>query len=195
MTDAFTLLLQAADLLPDGVRTAEGGTAEDVRDCGWRHDWEFAFDLLLAMGRARSLPPPYWGLLADAAGQVGRERTARWCDWRRGEAERGGVRAELVLAGADAGWRTTPFAGDGRLRPMWDIGLRTATGEPSLAVAALWVEDEPFLAPGGAAAVRLAPLTPELWQGVAVGDRLALYESAVPGGSARVLGIVASFRA
>ncbi|WP_078661503.1 hypothetical protein [Streptomyces sp. NRRL B-24484] len=126
---------------------------------------------------------------------MGRERTARWCAWRRGEAERGGVRAELVLAGADAGRRTTPFAGDGRLRPLWDIGLRTATGEPSLAVAALWVEDEPVLAPGGSATVRLAPLTPELWQGVAVGDRLTLFESAVAGGGARVLEIVPPFRA
>ncbi|MEV8097205.1 hypothetical protein [Kitasatospora sp. NPDC085879] len=193
MPDAFTLLLQAADLLPDDARTPDGGTPSDIRDCARGHDWEFVFDLLLAMGRTRSLPPGYWALLADAAEQAGRERAARWCGWRRGEAERGGLRAELVPTGPGEGPRRTPFDGDGRLRPMWDIGLRTPDGGLRLAVAALWVEDRPLLAPGASATVRLAPLTPELWHSVTVGQSLTMYETREPGGRARVIGVVPPF--
>ncbi len=84
------------------------------------------------LGDSRTpLPPGFWEALAEAAGRMGLERSAAWCEWRCHEARHGVVRVDLTLRPAGEGRRRTPFSGAGALRPMWvrrnggrDHGLR-----------------------------------------------------------------------
>jgi len=128
-------------------------------------------------------------LLADAAGQLQLAADVAWCRWRHLESRHGFVRAELTVLPAGEGPRSTAFSGAGVLRPMWDIGLRTAAGDPDLAIAGLWIEGRATLGPGESATARLAPFTPRLWAGVSPGQVLTMHESALPGGTATVLAV------
>ncbi len=78
--------------------------------------------------------------------------------------------------------------GAGVLRPVWNIGNRTPAGEPSLDIAALWVEYVPFLEPGGQASVLWVEYVPFLEPG---GQASVLWVEYVPflepGGQASVL--------
>src|SRR5689334_18514791 len=75
------------------------------------------------------------------------------------------------------GGRQSAFSGDGRLRPLWDIGNRTAGGERQLDIARLWVEFAEGLGPGGTADVRLAPLRPGQWRHLRCGDVITMHEA------------------
>ncbi len=187
MDDAFTLLSRAAGLLPHGARSGIGATVGDVRDFERRQEWEFVLELLLEFGDEHPVPGAYWSLLEAAARQMMLERTARWCAWREGETRRGVFRAELTLSPAGKGRRVSAFQGDGWLRPLWDIGVRTAGGEPEMFVAVVWVEGAATLGPGESAPVRLAPLSPDRWRHLVPGAELTLHEGRPVGGTATVL--------
>jgi len=115
------------------------------------------------------------------------ERSAAWCHWRRSEIRNGVIRAELTLRPAGEARRTTPIPGAGVLRPMWNIGHTTPAGEPSLAIAFLWLERTPFLEPGGRCRVRLVPLDPSHWWHLEPGRQITLHEDRSVAGTAAVL--------
>ncbi|MER5972922.1 hypothetical protein ABT112_24855 [Streptomyces sp. NPDC002055] len=181
-------LLEAASLVvPEEIATENDLTVSDVWEYLTRDDWEGAFGLLEDLGGARHLPLGFWESMADAAEQLGMQRSAAWCRWRCHESRYGVIRADLTLRPASETRRRTPLPGAGTLRPMWDIGHRTPAGEPDLAIAALWVEFTPFLEPGGRATARLAPLTPSRWRHLRPGQAITLHESRPPAGTAVVL--------
>lgn len=188
MEDAFTLLGQAVELLPEDV-VHEGVTVVDVREEIRLQDWELALDLLVEIADVPPVSARYWEFLAEAARQMMLDRCSRWCEWRAWEVRHGTVRARLSLPAADGGGRRTAFSGDGRLRPLWDIGHRAPDGERALNVATLWVEGVEVLGPGETADVRLAPLSPEQWRHVRVGDVITMHEGAPVVGTATVVDV------
>ncbi|MFF2702608.1 hypothetical protein ACFVUQ_30165 [Streptomyces cyaneofuscatus] len=191
MDDAFALLRQAADLLPEEAVAESGWTAEDVREDIRRHEWERALDALTGIGDAHPVSVGFWERLAEAARQMMLDRGRRWCEWRAREVRHGTIRATLTLVAAEEGLRRTAFSGDGRLRPMWDIGNRRADGERDLSIATLWVENAAELGPGETAVVRLAPLIPERWAHLRCGDAITMYEARPVAGTGRVIEVVA----
>ncbi|WP_425474008.1 hypothetical protein [Streptomyces qinzhouensis] len=190
MDDAFTLLRQAVDLVPEGAVTENGVTVGDVREDIGRQEWEMVLGLLIEFGDAHPISPAFWELLAEAARQMMLDRGRRWCEWRGWEAQHGTIRVTLSLAAADESGRRSAFAGDGRLRPMWDIGNRTTDGERELSIARLWVEFAEELGPGETADVRLAPLRPEQWRHLKSGDVITMYEARPVAGTATVIEVL-----
>ncbi|MFE4677115.1 hypothetical protein [Streptomyces sp. NPDC056723] len=187
--DVPRLLEAAALLVPEEIATENDLTVNDV----WEHlthdEWEVAFALLEEVGDGHPLPLSFWQTLATAAEQMRLERSAAWCHWRCYEIRHGIIRADLTLKPAHDARRQTPFSGAGVLRPMWNIGPRTPTGEPDLYVAGLWVEFAPFMEPGGRATVRLAPLSPSDWQHLRPGQAITMHEDRTVAGTAVVLDI------
>ncbi|MGA4539263.1 hypothetical protein ACPA54_04645 [Uniformispora flossi] len=177
MDDAFTLLRRAAALLPDDITAAHGQTVGDVRAEMACQEWELAVDLLAEIGDIHPAPSAFWEMLAEAARQMALDPVRSWCTWRAWEARHGTVRATLTLLRTDEGGRRGSFFGDGRLRPLWDIGHRTGDGRRDLDIARLWVEDAPQLGPGETAGVRLAPLRPERWRHLTPGDVITMHEA------------------
>jgi hypothetical protein len=181
-------LLEAASLLvPEEIATENDITVNDVWEYLTRDEWEVAFGLLEELGDVRPLPLSFWESLATAAEQMQLEKSAAWCHWRCYETRNGIIRADLTLRPATEARRQTPISGAGVLRPMWNIGNRTPTGEPALNIAQLWVEFTPFLAPGGQPSVRLAPLDPSQWQHLQPGQVITLHEDRSVAGTAIVL--------
>ncbi|WRO08552.1 hypothetical protein SJX93_02545 [Streptomyces cyaneofuscatus] len=191
MDDAFTRLRLAADLLPEEAAAESGWTAEDVREDIGRYEWERALDALTEIGDVHPVSVDFWERLAEAARQMMLDRSRRWCEWRAWEVRHGTIRATLTLVAAEEGLRRTAFSGDGRLRPMWDIGNRRADGERDLDIATLWVENAAELGPGETAEVRLAPLTPERWSHLRCGDAITMYEARPVAGTGRVIEVAA----
>ncbi|MFF3606931.1 hypothetical protein [Streptomyces sp. NPDC002463] len=187
MDDAFTLLRQAVDLLPPGAVAENGQTVADVRRDIQLQEWETALDVLIEIADVHPASIALWEKLAEAARQMMLDRSRRWCEWRGWEVEHGTIRASLTLLGADEGGRQSAFSGDGRLRPLWDIGRRTAAGQQDLNIAMVWVEFAPQLGPGGTADVRLAPLQPEQWQHLKPGDVITMHEAQPAAGIAEIV--------
>ncbi|MFC9399259.1 hypothetical protein ACFTWS_40075 [Streptomyces sp. NPDC057027] len=190
MDDAFTLLRQAVDLLPPGAVAENGQTVADVRRDIQLQEWEMAFDVLIEIADVHPASIALWEKLAAAARQMMLDRSRRWCEWRGWEVEHGTIRATLTLLGADEGGRQSAFSGDGRLRPLWDIGHRTAVGQQDLNIAMLWVEFAPQLGPGEIADVRLAPLQPEQWQHLKHGDVITMHEAQPAAGIAEIIEVL-----
>lgn len=190
MDDAFTLLRQATDLLPEDAVAENGQTVWDVREEIRFQEWEMVLGLLEEIGDAHPVSVDFWELLAEAARQLMLDRSHRWCQWRGWELRHGTLRATLSLADPKEGGRRTVFSGDGRLRPMWDIGNRTADGKPALGIARLWVEFAPGLGPGETADVRLAPLSPEQWRHLKPGHVILMYEAQPVAGIAEILEVL-----
>ncbi|MET8684614.1 hypothetical protein ABZV77_10410 [Streptomyces sp. NPDC004732] len=186
--DAASLLEAASLVVPEDAATGDDITVNDVWEYLAHDEWEVALALLEELGGdTDSLPLGFWESLATAAEQARLERSAAWCRWRCREARQGMIiRADLTLTPADEGRRRAPFPGAGVLRPLWNIGCRTATGEPDLRVAALWAEFVPFVDPGGQASVRLAPLTPSQWQHLRPGQVITMHEDRTVAGTAVV---------
>ncbi|MFJ6569302.1 hypothetical protein ACIQNU_17940 [Streptomyces sp. NPDC091292] len=187
-------LLEAASLLvPEEVATENDVTVNDVWEYLTRDEWEVTLGLLEELLEERAevhpLPLGFWQALATAAEQLRLERSAAWSHWRCYETRHGIIRADLTLTPADKARRKTPFSGAGVLRPMWDIGRRTPTGEPDLCVAALWAEFTPSMEPGGRATVRLAPLSPSNWQHLQPGQVITMHEDRTLAGTAVVVDI------
>ncbi|MFC9478471.1 hypothetical protein [Streptomyces griseus] len=185
--DVVRILEAASLLVPEGVATDNDVTASDVWDHLAHDEWEVALDLLQELGDAWTAPVGFWGELAHAAEALGFERSREWCWWRETETRSGVLRADLALLPADEGPRSTPIPGGGVLRPMWDTGGRRDDGASALDIARVWVEFARELAPGARAPVRLLPLDPARWTHLVPGDRITLYENALPGGTAAVL--------
>ncbi|WP_369243879.1 hypothetical protein [Streptomyces sp. R41] len=181
-------ILEAAGLLvPEKTATENDVTVREVWEYLVADEWETALGLLEEFGDAGPLPLTFWETLGDAAEQLRMERSAAWCHWRCTEIRNGMIRADLTLRPAGEGRRTTPIDGAGVLRPMWDIGHRTATGERSVNIAALWLEEVPFLEPGGRCRVRLVPLVPSSWRQLEPGRRITMHEDRTVAGTAIVL--------
>lgn len=186
--DAVSLLEAASLLVPADIATENDITVNDVWEYLAHDEWEVALTLLEELGGdTDALPPGFWESLATAAEQTRLDRSAAWCRWRSHETRHGIiVRADLTLAPAGAGRRRTPLPGAGVLRPLWDIGHRTATGGPDLCVAALWAESTPSVEPGGRAVVRLAPLSPSKWRHLRPGQVITMHEDRTVAGTAVV---------
>jgi hypothetical protein len=181
-------ILEAAGLLvPEKTATENDITVRDVWEYLVADDWETALGLLEEFGNAGPLPLTFWETLGDAAEQLRMGRSAAWCHRRSSEIRNGMIRADLTLRPAGEGRRSTPIDGAGVRRPMWDIGHRTATGERSVNIAALWLEDVPFLEPGGRCRVRLVPFVPASWQHLEPGHRITMHEGRAVAGTAVVL--------
>lgn len=180
------ILNEAVDLATEGFTTDAGMTVDDVRrdlDIG---EWELALGLLADVSDEHPQPTRFWQLLADAAGLLQLDRSVAWCHWRSYESVHGVIRADLVLDPPETGGRRSAIPGAGVLRPMWDIGHRTCSGGPDLAIARIWVEYALCLEPGQQGMVRLAPLRPERWQHLAPGDMITMHEIALPIGIAEI---------
>lgn len=181
-------LLEAASLLvPENVATENDITVGDVWEYLVHDEWEVGLGLLEELGAEHPLPVSFWETWGAAAEQLGLGKSAAWCHWRGFETRHGIFRADLTLRPAAEARRRTAITGGGALRPMWDIGDRTGTGEPALHVARLWLELTPFLEPGGQASVRLAPLDPPRWQHLRPGQTITMHEARSVAGSAVVL--------
>ncbi|MHB9756544.1 hypothetical protein ACYBSK_19420 [Streptomyces sp. BYX5S] len=181
-------LLEAASLLvPAAIATENDITIDDV----WNHlahdEWEVALGVLEELGDGHPLPRDFWESLATAAEQMRMERSAAWCHWRCYEARNGMIRADLTLRPASENRRQTHFSGAGVLRPMWNIGHHTPTGEEELNIARLWVEFTPTLGPGERSSVRLAPLDPSQWRHLQPGQTITMHEDRTIGGTAVIL--------
>ncbi|MFF5522500.1 hypothetical protein [Streptomyces coeruleorubidus] len=181
-------LLEAASLLvPEEIATENDITVNDVWDYLTQDEWEVALGLLEELGEVHPLPLSFWETLATAAEQMRLEKSAAWCHWRSYETRHGITRADLTLRPAAEARRQTPISAAGVLRPMWNIGNRTATGEPVLNIARLWVELTPLLEPGARASVRLAPLDPLQWQHLQLNQVITMHEDRTVAGTAVVL--------
>ncbi|WP_342746394.1 hypothetical protein [Streptomyces monashensis] len=190
MDDAFTLLRQAVDVLPEEAMAENGQTVADVRKEIELQEWEMALDVLIEIADVHPVSITFWEMLSEAAGQMMLDRSRRWCEWRGWEVEHGTIRATLTLLRADESGRQSAFSGDGQLRPLWDIGHRTADGQQDLNIARLWVEFEPQLGPGETADVRLAPLQPEQWQHLKPGDVITMHEAQPAAGIAEIIEVL-----
>lgn len=185
--DVPELLESASLLVPEETATENDITVRDIWDYLAHAEWEIALGLLEELGDGRSIPLVFLEKLAEAAEQLQLERSAAWCHWRCAEIRNGVIRADLTLCPADEGRRTTPISSAGVLRPMWDIGHLSPTGERAVSIAALWVENMPMLEPGGHATVRLVPLTPSHWTHIQPGQQLTMHEDRTVAGTAVVL--------
>ncbi|MFI8850194.1 hypothetical protein ACIGW3_08390 [Streptomyces sp. NPDC053499] len=183
-------LLEAASLLvPEEIATENDIMVRDVWECLRDDEWDTALGLLEELGDVEPLPLSFWETLATAAEQMQLERSAAWCHWRSNETRNGIIRADLTLRPASEARRQTSFDGAGVLRPMWNVGNRTPSGEPGLNIARLWVEFIPFLEPGGRSSVRLAPLDPLQWQHLRPGQVITMHEDRSVAGTAVILEI------
>jgi hypothetical protein len=171
---------------PVPTRTAQ---RSDCSQALREDEWDTALGLLEELGDVDPLPLSFWETLATAAEQMRLERSAAWCHWRSYETRNGIIRADLTLRPASEARRQTSFDGAGVLRPMWNIGNRTPSGEPDLNIARLWVEFMPFFEPGGRSPVRLAPLDPLQWQHLQPGQVITMHEDRSVAGTAVILEI------
>ncbi|MGW6287615.1 hypothetical protein [Streptomyces sp. NPDC055107] len=185
--DVPELLESASLLVPEKIATENDITVNDVWEYLAHDEWEVALSLLEELGDVQRLPLGLWEALATAAEQMRLEKSAAWCRWRSYETRHGIIRADLTLRPAAEARRRTPISGAGVPRPMWNIGHRTATGEPALDIARLWVELTPLLEPGGRATVRLAPLDPSQWQHLRPGQVITMHEDRSVAATAVVL--------
>ncbi|MFI0263137.1 hypothetical protein ACH4OW_29400 [Streptomyces sp. NPDC017056] len=185
--DVTHLLESASLLVPEGIATENDITVRDVWDYLAHDEWQIALSLLEEFGNGHPLPLAFWEQLAEAAEQLRLERSATWCHWRCSEIRNGMIRADLTLRSATEARRKTPIAGHGVLRPMWDVGNLSPTGDTAVSIAGLWVEGTPSLEPGGRATVRLVPLTPSHWTHVTSGQRINMHEDRTVAGTAVVL--------
>ncbi|MFD9875056.1 hypothetical protein [[Kitasatospora] papulosa] len=183
-------LLEAATLLvPEEIATEKDITVRDVWEYLREDEWDTPLGLLEELGDIEPLPVSFWEILATAAEQMRLDRSAAWCHWCSYETRNGIIRADLTLRPASEAQRQTSFDGAGVLRPMWNIGNRTPSGEPGLNIARLWAEFIPFLEPGGRSSVRLAPLDPMKWQHLRPGHVITMHADRSVAGTAVILEI------
>ncbi|MFF5638203.1 hypothetical protein [Streptomyces sp. NPDC012825] len=185
--DVPELLESASLLVPEETATENDITVRDIWDYLAHDEWEIALGLLEELGDGHPLPLAFWEQLADAADQLRLERSSAWCHWRCSEIRNGVIQADLTLRPAAEARRTTPVAGHGVLRPMWDIGHLSPTGGRAVSIASLWVENMPTLEPGGRATVRLVPLTPSRWTHLQPGQQITMHEDQTVAGTAVIL--------
>ncbi|MEU4818220.1 hypothetical protein AB0G03_21445 [Micromonospora aurantiaca] len=181
------LLARAAAMVPADVANEAGVTRVDVREYLDHDEWEVALDLLADLDTGWRPPTVRWDLLIDSADVMGLSDAAAWCRWGRWESIHGIVRAELRLLSPAEGGRQNPVPGKGILRPPWDIGRRTAAGDPDLLVARIWVESALALPPAATGSVRLGPLSPALWRHLQPGMTITMHEGRPTVGTATII--------
>ncbi|MEU4358645.1 hypothetical protein [Streptomyces virginiae] len=169
--DVIELLESAALLTPEEKATDNDLTARDVWDHLAHDEWETALNILEELGNTPPRSQHFWEQLAQAAEQLHLAHSAAWCRWRSAELRNGMIRIDLTL-----GARRAPIPGHGVLRPVWNIGNLSPTGEPAVNIAALWLENTPSLEPGDRTTARLVPLTPAHWNHVRPGQRITMHE-------------------
>jgi hypothetical protein len=174
--DIADLLARAAAMVPADVVNEAGVTVADVREYLDHDEWDVALDVLMDLHTGWRPTTAWWDLLIDSAELMWLADAAAWCHWGRWESIHGIVRAELRLLSPTEGGRRTPIPGKGILRPLWDLGRRTAAGDPDLLVARIWVESAPALSPGATGSVRLGPLPPALWRHLQPGMTITMHE-------------------
>lgn len=174
-------------MVPADVVNEAGVTVVDVREYLDHDEWEVALDLLVDLDTGWRPPTDWWDLLIDSAELMWLSDAAAWCHWGRWESIHGIVRAELRLLPPTEGGRRTPIPGKGILRPLWDLGRRTAAGDPDLLVARIWVESAPALPPGATGSVRLGPLSPALWRHLWPGMTITMHEGRPAVGTATII--------
>ncbi|MGV0098828.1 hypothetical protein [Streptomyces californicus] len=64
MDDAFTLLRQAVDLLPEEAAAENGRTVGDVREDIGRQEWDMVLGVLIEIGDLHPVSVEFWDLLA-----------------------------------------------------------------------------------------------------------------------------------
>ncbi|GIH08467.1 hypothetical protein Rhe02_65340 [Rhizocola hellebori] len=184
--DVSELLAQAASMVPPAAANEAGLTVADAYEYLDHNEWEIALDILADL-EGWPAPVQWWDLLVEAAELMCLTESAHWCRWARWESANGIIRAELRLLPAEEGGRRTAIPGKGVLRPLWDIGRRTAAGNPDLRVARIWVEYAAELAPGAIGTVRLAPLGPEAWCDLQPGQTITMHEGTPAVGTATII--------
>ncbi|MFB7578694.1 hypothetical protein ACFXHD_31690 [Streptomyces hydrogenans] len=185
--DILELLASASLLVPEETAIEHDLTVSDIWEYLAHDEWEIALGLLEELGDGHPVPLPFWEKLADAAEQLGFERSAAWCHWRCSEIRNGVIRADLTLRPAAETRRRTPIPGAGVLRPLWDVGHLSPAGEHAVSIAGLWVEGMASLEPGRRATVRLVPLTPSHWTHIEPGRQITMHEDRTVAGRAVVL--------
>jgi len=174
-------------MVPPWATSEAGATVVDAADYLNHNEYEVALDILTELGDACAAGTSFWNLLADAAAEMNLHRAKAWCHWRAAETLHGIIRADLQLVSPEQpGARRTAIPGDGRLRPLWNLGLVMPEGHPDLRVARIWVEQAPRLEPGACGSIRLAPLVPEGWRHLRPGDEITMHEQAPPAGTATI---------
>lgn len=174
-------------MVPADVVNEAGVTVVDVREYLDHDEWDIALDLLADLDTGWRPPTAWWNLLIDSAELMWLSDAATWCHWGRWESIHGIVRAELRLLPPTEGGRRTPIPGKGILRPLWDLGRRTAAGDPDLLVARIWIESAPTLPPGATGSVRLGPLSPALWRHLRPGMTITMHEGRPAVGTATIV--------
>ncbi|QOC95079.1 hypothetical protein D0Q02_29290 [Micromonospora craniellae] len=185
--DVADLLVRAAAMVPVDAVNEAGVTVMDVREYLDHGEWEVALGLLADLDTGWRPPTVWWDLLIDSAELMWLSDAVKWCRWGRWESIHGIVRAELRLLLPSEGGRRTPIPGKGILRPLWDLGRRTAEGDPDLLVARVWVESAPALSPGASGSVRLGPLSPALWRHLQPGMTITMHEGRPVVGTATII--------
>jgi hypothetical protein len=191
------LLDRAISMVPDAAVNEAGAKAADAREYLEHNEWEVALVLLADMYEGWQPTAEWWDLLTKTADLLWLADTAAWCRWGRWgrwESIHGVIRAELNLIPSADGGRTTAIPGAGILRPLWDIGRRTAIGQPDLRVARIWVEMAPELPAGTAGVIRLAPLVPPDWHNVRAGQQITMHEGMPVLGTATIIEVVPRHR-
>ena len=130
--DVAELLARAVEMVPATAVNEAGGTVTDAREYLEHNEWEVALDVLADLYDGWRPPTRWWGLLIEAADLMWLAETATWCRWGRWESVHGTIRAQLRLFPPAEGGRAVAIPGPGVLRPLWDIGQRTAAGQPNL---------------------------------------------------------------
>ena len=129
------ILARAVEMVPVAAVNDPGSPVSDAREYLDHNAWELALDLLADLADGWQPTASWWDLLIKAADLMWLTDTAAWCHWRRWESIHGIIRAELRLLAPAEGGRTNAIPGHGILRPLWNIGRNTATGQPNLRVA------------------------------------------------------------
>ncbi|MGV9765330.1 hypothetical protein [Micromonospora tulbaghiae] len=174
-------------MVPADVVNEAGVTVVDVGEYLDHDEWEVALDLLVDLNTGWRPPAAWWDLLINSAELMLLADAAARCRWGRYESIHGIVRAELRLLPPTEGGRRTPIPGKGILRPLWDVGRRTAAGDPDLLVARIWAEPAPALPPGATGPVRLGPLSPALWRHLQPGMTITMHEGRPVLGTASII--------
>jgi hypothetical protein len=181
------LLSLAIALIPEDARSEAGLGPGDASQYLRQHgEWEVALGILTDFHGIDWETAEYWALLLAAADRMGLTRVPDWCRWRASEIRHGIIRADLQLTSPEHGGRRTAVPGYGRFRADWALPPGDGNDSPVHA-AEVWVESLPELPPGGHAATRLAPVSPEDWPRLRPGDVITMHEGGALTGTATVL--------
>ncbi|MFI5851544.1 hypothetical protein ACIA7R_27555 [Micromonospora chalcea] len=173
-------------MVPADVVNEAGVTVVDVREYLDHDEWEVALDLLADLDTGWRPPTAWWDRLIDSAEMMGLSDAAARCRWGRWESIHRTVRAELRLPSPAEGGRQTPVPGKGILRPLWDIGRRTAAGRPGFARGTHLGGVSAGVAAGRHRVGPPWPAVPSLWRYLQPGMTISMHEGRPTLGTATI---------